>query len=479
MLADHRSRRGVMFLSTPFMQRIRSTLARHDMIRPGQCVVVAVSGGPDSVCLLDVLMTLREDLSCSLVVAHFNHGLRPGQDEWETRFVARLAAERGLPFEAGGAMLEQGGGLEARAREARYRFLEEARRRHEAHRIALGHHLDDQAETVLMRLIRGSGLAGLGGIPPVRPPYIIRPLLEVSRGEILEHLRRRNMEACQDPSNQSLRHLRNRIRWEVMPLLAGYQPQVARVLGAAAEQFREEEAWLESLAAAWLRRHGCKAGPGFSLPLRPMRRLPPVMQQRIVRHVLAKTGGLLGIGRKHLAAVTRLCSATGPHGCVDLPRGRVACRSYDWLRIAPRASLTAAPFAYTINGPGVHALPALGALLEVRELPAGPGLPERGSPWTACVDADKIRYPLTVRNFRPGDRFVPLGMQGRKKLKDFFIDLKVPAAERALVPLVLDPRGIVWVAGYRIEHRSRVAGDTRRVVKLTLRKQESRGPENG
>lgn len=216
------------------IKKVKNTISRYGMIRFGDRVVVAVSGGVDSVCLLDVLDKLRDELGVELFVAHFDHGLRPDDDEAETRFVKSLAASLDLPFETKKAfpsMLTGAGPLEERARNARYRFLEEVKEKFSAQKIAVGHNLNDQAETVFMRLLRGSGTSGLAGIPPVRDGHIIRPLIEISREEILTYIEQRGIKYLTDPSNFKTRFLRNRIRLELLPNLKQIQPRIIELLG--------------------------------------------------------------------------------------------------------------------------------------------------------------------------------------------------------------------------------------------------------
>ncbi len=193
-----------MYSANKTLRKVKATVSRYEMIQPGDLVVVGVSGGPDSVCLLHILQRLKKELEMALLVAHFDHGLRPGEDDSETRFVASLAASMGLPFEtekARSLLRRTAGSLEEAARNARYRYLEKLRKKHDARKIALAHQLNDQAETILMRLLRGSGPSGLGGIPPSRDRVIIRPLIEISRKEIETYIKGQSLSYVTDSSN--------------------------------------------------------------------------------------------------------------------------------------------------------------------------------------------------------------------------------------------------------------------------------------
>jgi tRNA(Ile)-lysidine synthase len=197
------------------IKKVKRTISRHQMLTPGDLCIVAVSGGADSVCLLDILYGLKEDLGIKLVVAHFNHGLREGEDEEETQFVQDLAFFMDLPFETEKASFlvdEAPGSVEEKARDARYAFMENVRKSLSGQKIALGHHLNDQAETILMRFLRGSGPSGLAGIPPFREKTIVRPLIEIKQDEIESYLKARDLTWIIDSSNLQTDYLRNKIR---------------------------------------------------------------------------------------------------------------------------------------------------------------------------------------------------------------------------------------------------------------------------
>jgi len=240
------------------MHKVRKTIDAHEMLKVGDKVVVAVSGGPDSVCLLDVLEKLAPEYKIRLIVAHFDHTLRPHEDEEETEFVRQLARQYGIEFhtaKASETIHSSKGSLEERARKQRYAFLEQVRAKTNANKIALGHQLNDQAETVILRLLRGSGMQGLAGILPVRDRVFIRPLLSVSRQEIIRYLAHRGLKWVDDSSNLSTDPLRNRIRLELIPLLQSYQPRIVEILARTADTLQLDNSFLEDCAAGWLEKH--------------------------------------------------------------------------------------------------------------------------------------------------------------------------------------------------------------------------------
>lgn len=454
-------------------------MARCGMTARGDRVVVAVSGGPDSVCLLDILHRLRGPLGIELVVAHYDHGLRQAEDASETRFVRELAASMHLTFETEKDSALAGGtpsSLEERARNARYEFLGRMQEKHGASRIAVGHNLNDQAETVLMRLLRGSGPSGLAGIPPVRDRTVIRPLIDTGREEILAYLEARGLGHVTDSSNLEPGHLRNRIRLEVLPLLLAYQPRLVEHLGRLAALLREEDDHMEALAEAWVLEEAESSPPeGVTVSRASFLALPPPMRRRVTRRLLARVkGDLRRIASGHIRSIDSLAQGDRPQGAVHLPRGMVARRVYDRLTLERAPFRDGSGFHYRLEGPGTYLIEEIGRRITLTEGPAQGEIPRSGSSNAACLDAESLQYPLEIRNFRPGDRIVPLGMKGHKKIKRLFVDLKVPSSLRRSTPILLSGGKTVWVCGYRIDDRFKVTEDTRRILRVVLSRDTGR-----
>lgn len=457
--------------------KVERTMARHGMLAPGDRVVVAVSGGPDSVCLLDILYRLKDALGVNLVVAHLDHGLRPGVDEEETRFVASLADSLNLRFftqKTGGVIAPEEASLEEKARDLRYRFFASVKARAHAHKIALGHTLDDQAETVLMRLLRGSGPAGLSGIPPVRDNTIIRPLIEMTREEVLHYLEKRNLHCVTDASNADTTYLRNHIRLHIMPRLQAIQPRVVERLAQTADIMRAEKTYLEQEAARWLEKAANRdRGGGIRLPVSGVKALPKALKREVIRGALRRTGGSLrGVNLQHIKAVEQLALTSNPHARIDLPHGMVAKRRYEHLLFGPHESGVQTNFSHRIDGPGRWEMNLPAGTLFMESVEKGPVSDLTHAPWTAYLDKGLIRYPLTLRNFRPGDRFIPLGMRGHKKVKDFFMDLKIPVEQRPLIPILVQGDKIVWICGHRVDDRFKVTSETEEVLKVSFEPSE-------
>ena len=462
-----------MYSTRNTLQKIKRTISRHRMISEGDSVIVAVSGGPDSVCLLHVLHELKAELHIHLVVAHFDHGLRPAEDESETAFVRGLAESLNLPFEtAKGHLLAKRarGSKEEVARTARYSFLEKVRKKHKARKIALGHNLNDQAETIVMRLLRGSGPSGLTGIPPCRDGSIFRPLIEIERTEIENYLKAKKLASVTDSSNLKTDYLRNKIRLKLMPLLEQHQPQLVHLLGQTAEILRDEGDYLERIAEAWLKKEVTRNPDNtFQLSTASFLALPVALRRRVIRNVIGKAKkDLRRISWDHIEAIQRLAQSEKPQAALNLPGRLTVKRTYDHLVFSASVKGKPRPFHYTLDGPGTYDLKEIGRSISVEETKNRKGLRFRGSARTAFLDAEKLRFPLTLRPFKAGDRFIPFGMSGHKKLKDFFVDLKVPMEQRHTTPILCYDDTPVWVCGFRIDDRFKVTPDTKRVLKTSI-----------
>jgi len=456
------------------LRRIRETIERYNMLRRGDRVIAAVSGGPDSVCLLDLLFALRGELGIELVVAHLDHGLRPESDEAETQLVGSLADHYGLPYEtekAGGAIKEGGGSPEQKARDIRYGFLRKVKQKWSAGVIAVGHTLDDQAETVLIRLLRGSGPAGLRGMSPVLSSGVIRPLIEIRRSEIEAYLDHQGLPFAIDRSNFDVSYLRNSIRWELLPRLKKYQPRIVEILGQTAEIMRTDEGWLEQVSKAWLNSVSATTAEGdIVIPLGSFRILPEPVKNRVIRESLQmKAGTLYRMSRRHVDAIRRLTLAERPQGRLHLPYGVVVRRVYDRLLVGAEREEGNTDFSYVLPGPGTYSVPAIGGSVLVEETTNTAVPIPLSDSWTGFFDRDRLGYPLIIRAPKKGDRFIPLGMAGHKKVKDLLIDLKIPSEVRGKIPILTYEGELVWVCGVRLAERFKVRPETNRVLKLTFK----------
>lgn len=448
-----------------FLERVSETIRRHGMLRGGETVLVGVSGGPDSVCLLHSLLTLAPSLSLALQVLHVHHGLRPEADA-EADFVADLGRAWNVPVAVERVHPAGAGRLspEAQARRVRYAAFREWAARLGASRVAVGHTADDQAETVLMRLLEGAGPRGLGGIPPVRGIFI-RPLIELPRSTILRELERLGHSWIEDPSNRNPKFLRNRIRHDLLPLLAGsYNPRIVEALCRVGALSRDLAADLEGVAQQELDRLAIDDDAGLIVPLDPLRALPPGVAVALLRLALARLGESAPLRGWAQRALRGLLERETSHGRLVLGRVTVE-RDPAQIRLVRWAEGVLSDQSVTI--PGSVRVPEVRLQLEAREFLRPPGYTPATGPWTAVFDRNSLPTSLTIRGRRSGDRFRPFGSPGSKRLKKFLIDAKVPRWKRDSLPLVVAGDEILWVVGIRRGAAAPVTPATRRVVQLS------------
>jgi len=437
------------------LETVARTIARYRMFKPGDRVAVAVSGGPDSVCLLHVLIELAPRWALRLSVVHFDHRLRGESSRADADFVAGLAEGLGLPFRLGSADVAalartNRENLEQAARKARRELFLQLLRAGEADRVALGHTRSDQAETVLFRLLRGAGATGLAAIWPVTAEGFVRPLIEVSRSQVEQYLRERRLPWRLDDSNLDLRWARNRIRHELLPLLrSGWNPAIEELLAQTAVLAREEEQyWAEEcnrLAAGLLQRDSEGA---WLAPVAPLRALPLAAARRLIRKAIEQVkGDLRGVDFEHIDAVLRLVLECQSSGRVLAP-GVDVCRSFEWIRFgAPGGTEASAQFSIPVHVPGCYQIPSSGWQIEVRKRWASNGGLE---PSGACalLDWERLPGPLMLRNWRPGDRYQPAGRHSPLKLKELFQRARIPLWERAKWPMMVSGSEIVWAGRF-------------------------------
>jgi tRNA(Ile)-lysidine synthase len=459
------------------IDRVRATIRAHDLARADTRVLVAVSGGSDSVALAYLLADLAARGVLKVAgLAHLNHQLRAAAVADE-EFCGALAARLGWPFLSHGedvaarARAERRS-LEDAARAARYEFLEDARQRCHADVVALGHTRDDQAETLLLRLIRGAGARGLAGMHP-RNGTIIRPLLECRRAELRAYLAELGVEFVHDTTNDDVSIPRNRVRAELLPLLERrFNPSIVDVLADEADIAREEWTWMDAAvreASRELVRH--PDDRVWTVHAAGLDALPLALARMVVRGALVQAASGKHVSLHHVESALRLARVDA--GRVDGPAVSVE-RVGDTLVLTSKSTPggpnegQANLFRYSLSIPGEVAL-AEAACVVSAEAAASLGSAVLSSSATGVVRLDRCRTPLAVRNRRPGDRFRPLGLGGRKKLQDYFVDKKVPRQHRDRVPLVVDENDrIIWVAGHGIDDEFRVTDSSQAVLILRL-----------
>ncbi len=453
------------------------------MFPRGARVLVALSGGPDSVALLHVLRVLEGRGELTLAgAAHFNHQLRGADADADEQFCRDLTCSLGVHFEAGrgdiaAAARESGRSIEDAAREARYRFLHEAAARCGADAIAVGHSLDDQAETFLLRLIRGAGPRGLAGIRPTAGK-VVRPAIEVSRAALREYAAEHGLQFRQDATNLDVRIPRNRVRLELLPTLRHYSPGIAGALAREAAVARSDEEYLEGQAIEAARSIVLHQEDGTALDAEALAQLPVALASRVARIALAASSPNRFIGFQHIDDLLELSRASDGTS-VSLP-GQAAVRKGGRILLGPAGDTPGAgeaaeaPFSnlcrFPLSIPGEVAL--AGWAVSAERLDRAAQLPPLSGRGAVVIAAAPVRGPLAVRTRRRGDRFSPLGMGGRgRKLQDFLVDRKVARIDRDQLPLVVDRDDrIVWVVGQSVAEDFRVTAPQQGVILLKARR---------
>lgn len=459
------------------VRRVAQTIAKYGMLRAGDRVGVAVSGGADSVALLRALGELREELGILLSVVHVNHGLRGAESDGDEAFTRELAASLGLECLVERAALG-GGNIEQEGRKFRLQWFRRLIAEKRVDKIATGHTRTDQSETVLFRFLRGAGTAGLAGIHPVLDGSIARPLIEVEREDVLAYLRAAGRTWREDSSNRSLELARNRLRHELLPQLErDWSSGIGGRLAQVAEWARDEEEYWQEQIGAMEGRFARVEGRVVYLEAPAMAALPAAAERRLWRRVVERVrGDLRGIEFGHIEQIRGLAAAEEGHGRVQIP-GVDVFRSFDHVRVAPveaEPGLEGRNFSVPLVIPGTYDIPHTEKrlTLELRETGGGD---QRYNEESACLDWERVPRPLWLRNWRPGDHYQPVGWSGQEKLKTLFHQRRVPLWERRHWPVVASESEVIWTRGFGAASALVARPETRMVLEITETEGETPG----
>ncbi|GLX71458.1 tRNA lysidine(34) synthetase TilS [Paenibacillus glycanilyticus] len=436
--------------------------ANEQLWSKGDRIVAAVSGGPDSMALLYLLCLAARQEQLTIIAAHVNHGFRKEASLQEAEVVRQFAAELGVSFEMieldMPAYIEETGiNAQSASREKRYAFLHETAHKYGATAIALAHHADDQAETVLMRVIRGAGLTGLAGMAAKRQEKnveLIRPLLRMNKSDIVRYCDGHSIPYCLDSSNNERYYFRNIVRLDVIPYLSQFNPQLSHSLRRIADVAGAEDEWMEHEGQRLLASLVTSTPDECKLDAGALSGLHVALQRRLIKLILnylskdAEIASFDAIETMRLAASPKAPSTWR----YDAGSGVRCIREYSsirWVRVL-NASDRPSPYAYSIpHDSGKVTIAAGGRRFYVERLKRGDAVKPAGRN-EVCFDADSIAFPLTVRNRQPGDRIQVLGLNGSKKVQDMFVDEKIAPSEREAYPLLVDAEGqLLWIPGIR------------------------------
>jgi len=460
------------------IQKVRKTVARYEMLKQGDTVLVGVSAGPDSVCLLYLLKELRQEFSLSLHIAHLHHGFRGSEADEDVRFVRAIGESLGIPVHVEHAdipayLKKTGLSKQAGARKVRYEFFSRAAGETGAGRIALGHTADDQVETLLIRLLKGAGPHGLSGIPPVRDK-IIRPLIELTREEVMGFLSERGIRYRIDSSNLTKVYLRNKIRLDLIPYLAKeYNPNIMSTLMRNLTILRDEDTFLdEYIQRLYPDVVISRTAESITLDVLRLASLAPPVQRRILRHAVESIAGeeAVALSFRHIEDSLALLEKDKT-GEVHLPHDLRIRREGETLSVYLRPpTVHTSPYTYDIAIPGDTPIPEAGMTIStviLDDLAYDKGF-EGKDCYRAYFDMDKFSLPLVVRSRRAGDHFYPRGMGGkRKKIKEYFIDLKILRRDREIIPVLASAEGILWIVGHRTDERFKVTPAAEKILQVT------------
>ncbi len=482
------------------LEQVTTYSQTHNLITPGDIIVIGVSGGADSLCLLALLKEMALSLDLQLHVAHLNHGLRSQASDDDAAFVAELAQKWRLPYttqkeDVAAWAKKKKQSLEETARQLRYDFLVEVARDVDANKIAVGHNANDQIETVLMHFLRGAGVAGLRGMLPIasleyraektaKLPALIRPLLDTLRGDIEAYNRQHHLAPRFDQSNLDKTFFRNRLRHELLPILENYNPNIHQALQKTANLMTANHKILQNeLERVWRFVLKSQNEQAITLDRQDWQILPLAMQRLSLRkaiQTLRKT--LRNIDFSHIEQLVTLLNKGKTGDGIDLPQNLRVTLGYNTITLADKpyqAPLPNLPYLHSqtpvsVQIPGITALPEsawyVHTNLIIRSTLSDHALTER-APWRVYLDAAAVGDNPILRPRQPGDIFQPFGLNGRRqKLKNFMINQKIPAEQRALTPLLVTKSGeICWVCGWRIDHRYRITEQTQRVLSVEFK----------
>jgi len=480
-------------ISNSLIQKTVGAVAEYNMLQERDSVLVGVSGGADSVALVHVMKEIAPIFSIKLGIAHLNHSLRGNESDADASFVVSLSEKLNLPcYTAKEDVVEyknkHGFSLEEAGRRVRYAFFENIAQREGFNKIALGHTGDDNAELVLMYLLRGSGPLGISGIPPIRGVFktnllIIRPFIKTSRSDIIKYISAKSLSYVVDKSNMDMKYLRNKIRHNLIPeLKENYNPKIVETINRLASIMRSEDEWMENELESILNKNTLfTENNRIVLSVSGMNALHPAAKRRIARSAIEKVkGNLRRISYSHVELVAAQLVSDSDSWSLDLPdriritrigKELIVSKEEKNLRnlSSKRSVKNKAFFEYFIDEPGSIVAEKEGFNISFSEIKkmnlsdichAGQGV--------AFFDMEKISFPVIIRNYLPGDRFTPLGMQGSQKIAKYLINNKVPRENRIKSPVVISNGKIIWLAGFVIDDSVRVTSETRKVLKAEL-----------
>ena len=457
-------------------EKVLSTINKHNLISDGDKIVIGLSGGPDSVCLLHILNRLKEKLDIELYVAHLNHQIRGIEAQKDALYVSTICEEMGITYflksiDVPKYCKDNGLSIEEGARKLRYEMFNEIKQKTKSNKIAIGHNLNDQAETVLMRIMRGTGLQGLRGIEYARENGIIRPLLDIERKDIEEYCELHNLNPRIDESNLENIYTRNKIRLELIPYMKdNFNPNLIESIVRMSNNLRSDSDYIEAHAEAEFK-NICKiSSDSAEININNFKKLHNAIKVRVLRKgIKAILGDTNFIDQKHIDDVIELESESKINKMLTLPRGIFVYRRKNSIILTITEIIEEEiEFSYSIPSNGFVKIKEINTIIETQTMTIDRYKSGKVDKMSRGFDFNKIKGGIVVRNRQQGDKIKLVG--GSKKIKDLFIDLKIPREDRCKIPVIVDDEGILQVGEYKSSENYKIDENTKEVLKVTFKK---------
>ncbi|WP_138203410.1 tRNA lysidine(34) synthetase TilS [Haloimpatiens lingqiaonensis] len=459
------------------LQKVLNTIREYQMFHKGDKVIVAVSGGPDSMCLLHMLYLLREDLGIEIAAAHLNHCLRGEEADNDERYVEEYCKKINVEFyskrvDINKVALEKNISCETAGREERYEFFYELKEKLKAQKIAVAHNANDQAETVLMRLMRGTGLAGAVGIKPIRDNLVVRPIIRLTRGEIESYCEDNGINARIDKTNLQNIYSRNKIRLELIPYMEkNFNKDIVNTINRFANLTWKDNEYID-LSAKDKYKEYCGSECGRIILRKELFKEHEAILSRVLRIALNELkGNLYDLETKHIYDIIHIQKGdTGKQ--ITLPNNIIVANNYGDIHLYKYVPIEREEKQFMLEIGENYKIEGYKISLEMEICSKEQEYNLKVNNFTKYFDYDKIKGKITLRYRKPGDKFQPIGMKGTKKLKDLFMDLKIPKEKRDRIPLICFENEIAWVFGYRISEKFKIDNNTKKVLKIQFKRGE-------